>query len=346
MSSFDRVRTSVLTLTVSAALVACDGGDRDRSGGAEEDLAGLPGVASAEVGEQLVDQDESGTVVVVDVEQDITVEQLTEVFVAVDGLAPHDWILSVDCGPASWEDTRERDDCDIATGAAATASGTPEQGAEVLLAAARALPEASVSVAWRREVRLQLDDPGPDAVAAALGVVLSDPVLRTTGGITVAAAAGSDEPGFLVTSDGLTSARTLALWRSLRPSLDELPAATPGAYTVAVDELERETVTALVQLPGVVLPEDLTPVAYGAALWPYLHAQLDVLDDRADEAPDGVRYAARNAYRPVLDARPAGNDPFLTLTLGQPGKADALGRPWSTEASEYVARRQGGPADH
>lgn len=338
----DRAATLALAgVVAAAALVACTGPDGpeppERPGGAGQELDDLPGVGSAEVGEELVDQDQPGTVVVVDVEADITVEELGAVFVAVDDLAADQWIVSLDCAPASWEGTREQDDCDVATGSATTASGTPGHGARALLATARALPDATVRVASRRDVDVRLTTPGPAPVAAALEVVLADPTLRTVGDLTLAAAPGADSERFSVTTDEPVSAPTLALWRRLEPTLGRLPGGTPGSYSLAVDRGGRTTLAARVQLPGVVLPDQLTPQRYGAALWPLLRAQLDVLRE-LDDSGRGARYTAGNSYRPVADARPHGNDPFLDVTLGTPGRADALGRSWSVEGARHANR--------
>lgn len=334
-------RGVIASLALSLALVACDGtsgqgpGDDGSPSGAERELADLPGVSSAEVAEGLIEQDVPGTVVAVDVESDITEDELTLVFARIDDLAPDDWVVTLDCGPARWAEPRARDDCDTATGSPSDQPvGTPGQGAQVLLAAARRFPSATVSVAWRRDVRIDLADQGSEAMAAALGATRSDPLLRDVSDLTFAAARPVEEPRFVVSSGPPLSAQTLALWRRLEPTLERLPAGTPGSFSVTVDERGEVTVTADVQLPGVALPEQMTPQRYGPALWPYLRAQLAVVAD----LPGKASYAARNAYRPVADARPHGNDPFLAVTVGQPARPDDLGRTWNVEAARYLAK--------
>lgn len=337
-----RARSALLalavSLTASVALVACDGGPArgpdDAPSGAERDLTVLPGVSSAEVAEELVEQDVPGTVVAVDVANDITADELAAVFARIDDIAPDDWVLTLDCGPARWAESDARDGCDTATGSPTDqAVGTPEQGAEVLLAATGRFPAATVTLAWRRDLRIDLEDPGAGPVTAALDEVRSDPVLRESGDLTVAAARPDEAPGFVLTSGPPLSAGTLGLWRRLEPTVDALPASTSGAFSLAVDERGRVAVTADVQLPGVALPEKMTPPRHGPTLWPYLRAQLDIVAS----LPDGTSYAARNAYRPVADARPRANDPFLGIAVGAPGRRDDLGRTWSVEAAQYLA---------
>jgi hypothetical protein len=338
----DRARVAALALTgtlAAGALVACSQpAEPRRVGGPQAELADLSGVVSAEVADELVDQDQPGTVVVVDVADDVTVEELTEVFVVIDDIAADAWVVSLACGPASWEETRERDDCDSATGSATTAAGTPEHGARGLLAAARALPDATVEVTGRLAVDVRLAEPGAAAVAEAIDIALADPALQDVGGLTLTAAPGADSERFSVAAADPLSERVAELWRRLGPTLDRLPPRTPGSYSLTLDEDDRIIVTSRVQLPGVVLPEQLTPQRYGATLWPYLRAQLDALDDLGRPGA-GPRYTVSNAYRPVADARPHGNDPFLDVTIGAPGRADGLGRTWSLEAARRVVGR-------
>lgn len=346
MSLLGRSRTALLALAVSpamsVALVACDEGvdpapapgPSERPSGAARQLTELPGVASAEVAEELVEQDVPGTVVAVDVEGDIATDELAAVFARIDEIAPDDWVLTLDCAPAQWAAKAARTECDTATGSPTDQDvGTPEHGARVLLAAARRFPSATVSLAWRRDLRIDLADPGSTAVAAALDATRSDPQLRDVGDLTVAAARPAEGPGFVVTSVPPLSARTLALWRRLTPTLARLPAGTPGSFSVTVEDRGRVRVTADVQLPGVAPPDRMTSRRYGATLWPYLRAQLDVVA----ALPEGASYAARNAYRPVADGRPHGTDPFLAVTVGAPGRRDYLGRTWSVEAAQYLA---------
>lgn len=334
-------RGVIASLALSLALMACDGtsgqgpGQDGSPSGAERELADLPGVSSAEVAEGLIEQDVPGTVVAVDVESDITEDELALVFARIDELAPDDWVVTLDCGPATWQGAGERDGCDTATGSVgASVVGAPEQGARALLAAARHFPAATITVTSRRDVRVQLGEPGAEPVESALDQVLTDPVLRAVEGLTVAAAPGPGGLRFTASTDEPLAPQTLALWRWLGPTVDRLPAGTPGSFSVTVDERGEVTVTADVQLPGVALPEQMTPQRYGPALWPYLRAQLAVVAD----LPGSASYAARNAYRPVADARPHGNDPFLAVTVGQPARPDDLGRTWNVEAERYLAK--------
>lgn len=330
----DRARVALLALAMSVTLAACDagGGDPGGRGGTDRGPVDLPGVASSAVGEELVEQDTPGKVVAVDVERDITVDQLTAVFEEIDELAPDETIVTLACRTATTELADQDDTCDVARSSIGTAQGPSRHGAEVLLAAARAFPEAVVTVRSRTEVGIDLGTPGPDDVAAALDQVRSDPVLSAAGELTVGSGSRSPDPRFtVVTAPPLTDS-TIALWRSLTPTLPTLQLDRGAALSLQVGT-DGTGIVAGIEAPGVVPPEQLTPASHGPELWPFLHAQLDVVAT----LPPGSTYTVRNAYRLVADGTPHGNDTFVEIAVGEPGEPDDLGRTWNVEAAAYLA---------
>lgn len=337
MSVLPRARLLTLSLAASLALTAC--GEEPRPGpaaGPEGELTELPGVASAELAEVLVEQDTPGTAAVVDVESDISADELGAVLARIEELALDEWTVTLDCGSADQDDDTRRQGCDTATGTdTARDVGDPGAGARALLTAARRFPAATVTVRSHKALTIDLDDAGHEPVGRALATVLADAGLGAIDDLTIGAGPRTGSPRFVVSTRKPVDPSALTLWRRLAPSLDLLPAGIPGAVTLAVDEEGTVAVSAQVRLPGVVLPEGMTPGRHGAALWPALRAQLDIVAG----LPDGTQYAARNAYRPVAGARPHGNDPFLSVTLGRRARPDQLGRTWSVDAARYLASR-------
>ena len=333
----DRARRAVLiplTVAVSAGLAACSGGDDPgRPGGAGQGPVDLPGVHASAVGEELVEEDTPGKVVAVDLERDITVDQATAVLEKLDQLPPDQAIGAHHGGTATTPQADQDDNGDAARSSPDASQGAARHGAEVLLAAARAFPEAIVTVRGRKDVGIDLGAPGPDDVAAALDRVRADPVLSTTGDLTVGSGSRSPDPRFSVSTVPPLTDSAIALWRRLTPTLATLQLDRGAALSLEVGAAGT-TIAAGVEVPGVVPPEQLTPASHGAELWPFLHAQLDVVAT----LPAGTSYTVGNAYRPVPEAVEAhGHDAFLEVQVGAGGRPDDLGRSWNVDAARYLA---------
>jgi hypothetical protein len=333
----DRARGVLLTLltaAVSVTLAACSGGDDPGSrGGADRGPVDLPGVHASAVGEELIEEDTPGKVVAVDLERGVTVDQATAVFEKVDELAPDETIVTLDCGTATTELSDQDDTCDAATSSSDAPQGPARHGAEVLLAASRAFPEAVVTVRSRKDVGIDLGAPGPDDVAAALDRVRADPVLSTTGDLTVGSGSRSPDPRFGVSTVPPLTDSAIALWRRLTPTLATLQLNRGAALSLEIGA-SGTRIAAGIEVPGVVPPEQLTPASHGAELWPFLHAQLDVVAT----LPAGTTYTVGNAYRPVPEAAQAhGHDAFLDVRVGASGRPDDLGRTWNVDAARYLA---------
>lgn len=330
-----------LSVLVLASLVLAGCGDDDSGKGSdydagpeqrafEDDLEAMAGVADAKVEREAFDTDYYGEEIVVDMVSDATAEQVTGVLDALrqrerdsEG-APQDSKVTLGAG------TTSRSGDDFAPDAAPGIFGSTrdheanEQMAQVLVTAAAALPGRNVVVvepaSWSVHGSTEEVDPRP-AVDEIVDAIRADEALSAGRQVSVTVDAADDRHASLNALTGFTT-RLTTTWDEAATAFEREPVQSVW--------LAGSTILLTTRLGDDVRPRDLTTQAYGDALWPLIHDQLDLLADLGRRAELEVT----NEYA----FTETGNleDRFVDVTSGRPARRDRYGRTWNAEATAYL----------
>ncbi|TQK72406.1 hypothetical protein [Nocardioides sp. SLBN-35] len=329
-----RLATLLVLVLGGTGVAGCDDTGRTRTDGTDGtggtggtgELAGMPGVRDTWSGLQEVEDGVRGLVVVADLEQDITAEQLTDVLVATQAPNPDLYTLSLGWGELPTSVPLELGDRDVIDGAYGPLEATAGDRAPQFLAAARTF-EGSVGLT-PRGTEVVLASISPDDVTAALEATLADPVLRASPHMSIRTGErqGPDSSGVAwsapLTADGA------GRWRALRATLDLAPAdVTANTWLREGDDDSPVSIRARLALPGVDREGIVVPATWGERLWPLIHAQLDV----AGTLPPG------STYELELDLSLGGlpkDETIVALTVGR-GAGDQPS-PWDPAAARYL----------
>lgn len=318
-----------LALAVLGACRSGDGTDEPEQGGSGV-LSGLAGVRDTRSGLEEVEDGVRGLVIMADLDEDITAEQLTAVLEAVAAERPVFATLSLGWGELP-EDTSTLDGRDLVDLAYNALPATATERATQFLAAARTF---DASVALRpRGLDVVLAATSPDAVTAAVETTLADPVLRQVPDLSIRTGQRQVSDASGVSGHAPFTTATLDRWRTLRASLDRAPAgATAQARLVDTGDAREAGAPAQVDLdlvlPGVDRAGVVTPAAWGDRLWPLLRAQLDLVAT----LPRGTTYDVR------VDVSGGGlpaTDDLVSLTRG--AGAGTTPTAWDRRAASYLA---------
>ncbi|WP_377321367.1 hypothetical protein ACFJIY_19560 [Pimelobacter simplex] len=316
-----------------AVLAGCrsedDGPERPDGGGGV--LAGLAGVRDTRSGLEEIEDGVRGLVIVADLDEDITVAQLTTVLETLAAERPDFATLSLGWGELP-DDTSSLGGKDLVDLAYATLPATATERAEQFLTAARTF-DGSVTLG-PRGTEVVLADESPDAVTAAIRTTLADPVLRQVPDLSIRTGQRQPRDSSGLAAHAPVTAAILARWQALRGTLDRAPAGATAQTWIgeagAVGDPAAPTRVRLdLVLSGVDRKGVVTPTAWGDRLWPLLRAQLDVVAT----LPRGTTYDVR------VDVSGGGlpaTDDLVALTLGA---GPTPGRPptaWDRRAASYL----------
>ncbi|GAA3548314.1 hypothetical protein [Nocardioides daeguensis] len=329
--------TLAALLLVAVGLAGCtsDPSPRSPSGGTGK-LAGMPGVRDTWSGLREVEDGVRGLVIVADLEEDITPEQLTRVLVATEAASPEMYTLSLGWGELPRSVPADLGDRDVIDGAYGPLEATAGERAPQFLAASRTF-DGSVTLT-PRGTEVVLADDSPDGVTAALDATLADPVLQASPQVSVRTGEQQATAASGVAWAAPLTADLAERWRRLRATLDLAPEGARANTWLREGNDDRLTegevppgpplsIHTRLVLPGVTGEGEVTPATWGDRLWPLIRPQLDV----TGTLPVG------STYELELDLNPGGlpkDEAIVGLTVGE-GAGDQPSA-WDPAAARYL----------
>ena len=319
---------AVLPLVLPLVLAACGDGDGDEGDDhSPQKLEELPGVSSAFVGKQEVEDGVVEKVAVVDMDRAATRDQVAGALEAISEAEVEDSELYLGAGSSAWA---------LPFGdPTSLVDGGPDPGAQADITAGLLLAGADVAGAkatvdaGTASVTLGLDGGDAAAVTAAARTVVADQVLR---------AAPVDITAFDVSQGVATPVASLSSQTSLTSALVDVweQLLTAGAslqsprlsYPALGSDGDKLYANLKLEFAEDVAAADVTTRTYGDVLWPVVGPLITAL--RASAPGSELMLVHTSATDPSVD------DVFLDVTVAPDGSLTAApdtdGRTWGAEA--------------
>lgn len=313
----------LVALTLLLAISGCSSvRDTIEDTSDEATLAGLSGVQTASVRQEAYDDDYYERVVVVDLESEVTAEQVTAVLDEIDRIDPYEFRVYLDAGSTDMALPLRRPRSSIWSTAGFASNSDAAQAWTTALAA---YPGAIAAIEYDG---VQVEFPGGtvDDVTDALRTAVDDAELAD---LPLSFRATRNAPGAsfstaYVGGVGAPTRQLLQRWQRVADAVDQAHGVDVGL--VHLEEGPGAFILLDLSLPSRVPKPELTTGQYGEVLWPVLRPVLDVL----------AGYDAGEIQVSVDD-----RDRLFTLVLDrQPRPADRWGRTWAAEAAAYVAQQR------